>query len=327
MAIERRAFLAVVGTVLASPTILRATEPSWPTRPITMVVASAAGGALDATGRVLQPRLSALLGESIVIDNRGGGGGVMGVEVTSRAAPDGHTLLLGHLGALVINGLMRGEGAVDSLAAFEPISLVVEVPSVLVVPAERPWRTLNDLIAAARAKPGALSWGHSGVGSTNHLSGALLDQTAGIQTVGIPYRGGAPLALDLVAGRLDFSFATSASIITYLERGLVRAIAIPSLQRSSFLPDVPTVAEAAGLTGFEVRNWYGLLAPKNTPAPVLTQLNVAMRRLLTEPETISVLRRQGLEPTPSSPEEFTAQIISERRKWAPVVRASGVRVD
>lgn len=327
MVTERRALLAAVGTVLASPGTVRAAEPGWPSRPITMVVASAAGGALDATGRVLQPRLSALVGESIVIDNRGGGGGVMGVEVASRATPNGYTLLLGHLGALVINGLIRGEGAVDSLAAFEPISLVVEVPSVLVVPANRPWRNLNDLIVAARAKPGALSWGHSGVGSTNHLSGALLDQAAGIQTVGIPYRGGAPLALDLVAGRLDFSFATSASIVTHLERGLVRAIAIPSLQRSSFLPDVPTVAEAAGLTGFEVRNWYGLLAPKNTPAPILTKLNAAMGRLLAEPEITSALRRQGLEPTPSSPEEFAAQIISERRKWVPVVRASGVGVD
>jgi tripartite-type tricarboxylate transporter receptor subunit TctC len=292
-----------------------------------MVVSSAAGGAVDATARVLQPRLSDLVGGLIVIDARGGGGGVLAGEMVSRAAPDGHTLLLGHLGALVISGLIRGNGAINTLSAFDPISLAVEVPSVLVVPADRPWQNMNDLLATARARPGALSWGHSGVGTTNHLSGTLLDQAARIETVGVPYRGGGPLAMDLVAGRLDYSFTTSASIMAHLQAGRVRALAVPSLQRTPFLPQVPTLVEATGLAGFEVRNWYGLLAPKGTPEPIINRLNAAMRAALAEPETVAILGRQGLEPKPSSAETFVTLIAAEQTKWAPMVRALRVGVN
>lgn len=323
---KRRAML-LGGVALGTGSLAWAAEPAWPQRPITMLVASAAGGALDATARVLQPRLAALLGEAIIIDNRSGGGGVVAVEAAARATADGHTILLAHLGALVINGLIRGEGAIDPLLAFEPISLAVEVPSILVVPASKPWRSLQDMIKDARAKPGSLSWGHSGVGSTNHLSGALLDRKAEIETVGVPYRGGGPLALDLIAGRLDYSFTTSASILPHIEAGRLRILASPSLKRSAFLPDVPTVAEAAGLPGFEVLNWYGLLAPKGVSAAVLMRLNAAMRQMLAESEIIAALHRQWLEPLPSTPAEFTALIRAERVKWAPVVRASGVGVN
>ncbi len=321
---RRRAMLGATAFASAAPSTAWAADPVWPARPIILVVASAAGGALDATGRVLAPRLAALVGQSFVIDNRGGGGGILGVEVAARAPADGHTLLLGHLGVLVISPLIRSDAAIETLGVFAPVSLAVQVPSVLVVPAARPWRSLNEVLAAARVRPGALSWGHSGLGSTNHLSGALLDRAAGIETVGVPYRGGGPLALDLIAGRLDYSFATSASILPHVEAGRLRALATPSLHRTPFLPEVPTVAEAAGLLGFEVLNWYGLLVPKGTPAPILARLNTAMRTVLAEPETVRLLERQGLEPMPSSPEDFAALIVAERVKWAPVVRAAGV---
>jgi tripartite-type tricarboxylate transporter receptor subunit TctC len=326
--ITRRRALPGLAAVLAMPGAAgRAQEAAWPARPITLVVASAAGGALDATGRALQPKLAALLGQSVVVDNRGGGGGVLGVEAAARAPADGHTLLLGHLGVLVVNPLIRPEAGMDALALFAPVSLAVEVPSVLVVPAQRPWRSLREVIAAAKARPGALSWGHSGVGSTNHLSGALLDRAAGIETVGVPYRGGGPLALDLLAGRLDYSFVTSASVWPHLEAGRLRALAVPSAARGRFLPEVPTVEEAVGLPGFEVLNWYGLLAPRGTPAAVVARLNAAMRAALSDPETAAALERQGLEPRASGPEEFAALILAERETWGPIVRAAGVSAE
>ena len=323
MRLPRRALLALP---IASPAAAQ-TDPAWPSRPVTLLVASAAGGALDAAARVLAPRLAVLLGASFAIDNRGGAGGALAVEAAARAPADGHTLLFGHLGVLVIHGLLRPAEAIDTLAAFAPVSLAVEVPSVLVVPEARPWRDLPALIAAARARPGALSWGHSGIGSTNHLSGALLDRAAGIETVGVPYRGGTPLALDLLAGRLDFSFVTSASVWPHIQAGRLRPLAVPSLARSRFLPEVPTVQEAAGLPGFMVRNWYGLLAPKATPAPVLAHLGAAMRAALAEPEVIAALDRQGLEATPSTAEAFAATILAERERWAPILTAAGVTVE
>ena len=328
---KRRAML-LGGVAVGTGSLGWAAEPAWPLRPITMLVASAAGGALDATARVLQPRLAALLGEAIIIDNRSGGGGVVAVEAAARATADGHTILLAHLGGLVINGLIRGEGAIDPLLAFEPISLAVEVPSILVVPASKPWRSLQDMIKDARAKPGSLSWGHSGVGSTNHLSGALLDRKAEIETVGVPYRGGGPLALDLIAGRLDYSFTTSASILPHVEAGRLRVLATPSLKRSAFLPDVPTVAEQ-GMPGFEATAWFGVLAPAATPPAIIARLGAELDAIGKEAEFRSRIAGFGAEPpglTPdggSSPESFGVFLRAEIARWTDVVRRADIRVE
>jgi tripartite-type tricarboxylate transporter receptor subunit TctC len=193
--------------------------------------------------------------------------------------------------------------------------------NVLVVPADRPWRSLADLLAAARARPDTLTYGSSGVGGAGHLAGALMDQLANIRTVHVPYRGGGPLMTDLIGGKVDFAFSTAPTAVPQIEGGRLRALAVPTLARTALLPGVPTVAET--LPGYEVANWYALLGPRGLPAPVIERLNAAMRATLADAEVVAHLARHGVEPTPSSPAELARFIRDETAKWAPIVRASG----
>lgn len=296
-------------------------------RTIRLIAGSAPGGSIDAVARVVAGPLGERLGATVIVENRGGAGGTIAFDPVMRAAPDGTTLVLSHMGALVISPLVQPELNLHPFRDMAAVSLVCDVLTVLVVAAQKPWRSLGELVADARARPGALAWGSVGIGSSQWLAATQLDRTAGLVTTAVPYRGGAPAALDLLAGRLDFSFVTSASVWPHVQAGRLRALAVPARARSRFLPEVPTVEEAAGLPGFEVRNWYGLLAPRGVPAPVLARIGDALRATLAESETVAALERQGLDPTPSSAEEFTAQILAERAKWAPIVRAAGVTAE
>ncbi len=298
----------------------------YPDRPIRIVVGFAAGGATDITTRAMAPKLQALLGQPIVVENRAGAGGNLATEQVVRAAPDGYTLLMGTVGALAINPTLHKSLPFDPQADLAPISLSGEVLNVLAVPADRPWRGLRDLIAAAQARPSTLTYGSSGVGGAGHLAGALLDRMAGIQTVHVPYRGGGALITDLVSGKVDFAFATAATTLPHVESGRLRVLAVPTAARSSLLPGVPTVAES-GLPGYEVANWYALLGPKGLPRPVTDRLNAAMRSTLQDAEVVQLLAKHGVEPRPSSPDELARFIREETAKWAPIVRASGATVD
>jgi len=321
--VSRRSLLQAA---LAASLVAPARAETWPARPIRLVIGSTPGGAMDATGRSMAPKLGAVLGQTIVADNRGGGGGTLSLDAVAQSAPDGYTLLLSNMSTLLVNPLIQPNPAYHPAALLAPVSLAVDVSTVLVVPAGRPWRDLGALLAAARAKPNALSWGYSGVGATNHLSGALLDSAAGITTVHVPYRGGGPMALDLIGGRLDYGFATVPSVLSAIEAGKLRALAVPMRQRSPLMPDVPTVAES-GLPGYEVLNWYGLLVHHETPAPIILQLSQAVRQTLEDPATVALLQRQGLVPMPTTPEGFADFMAAERRKWEPVIRAAGLKAE
>jgi tripartite-type tricarboxylate transporter receptor subunit TctC len=214
----------------------------------------------------------------------------------------------------------------DPVTAFAPISLLVDVTNLLVVPADRPWKTVAELVAAAKQRPGALNYGSSSVGSAGHLAAALLDQSAGIETVHVPYRGGGQLITDLISGKLDFAFATAATTVPHVEGGRLRALAVPTARRAALLPEVPTVAES-GVPGFNVVNWYGLLAPKETPPAVIAAVNTALHAALQDPEVLAKLAAQGLEPLPSTPEEFQRFMSEEAARWARVVRAAGISSD
>ncbi|WP_426958421.1 Bug family tripartite tricarboxylate transporter substrate binding protein [Muricoccus radiodurans] len=299
---------------------------SYPARPIRFVVGSSPGGAMDATGRSMAPKLSTLLGQSVVVDNRSGGGGALSLEAVAHSAPDGHTMLLSNMSTMVVNPIIQPNPPFRPAEVLAPVSLAVDVSTVLVVPAGRPWRSVGELLSAAREKANGLSWGHSGVGATNHLSGALLDSVAGIQTVAVPYRGGGPLSLDLIGGRLDYAFATVPSVLSAIRSGQLRALAVPMPRRSRLMPEVPTVAES-GLPGYEVLNWYGLLVHRATPRPIVERLATVARETLEDPGTVALLERQGLEPLPNTPEEFADFLVRERRKWEPVVRAADMRTD
>ena len=320
----KRRTLALALPALLGPAAARAQGTTYPDRPIRLLVGFAAGGSTDTAARILAPKLGEMLGGTVVVENRPGAGGNIATEAVARAAPDGHALLLGTIGPLTVNPVIYPDLGFDPARDLVPVSVLVDAFNVLVVPAARPWRTAAELVAAARARPGSLSWGYSGVGTSGHLAGLLLDRRAGIETVGIPYRGGGPLMTDLVAGRLDHAFATAPTALPQVEGGRLRALAVPTAQRSRLLPDVPTVAET-GVPGYDVSNSYGLLAPRGTQPEVVARINAAVRGALTAPDIVAALARQGLEAQPSSPEQFGALLRAEATRWRPIVEASGMK--
>jgi tripartite-type tricarboxylate transporter receptor subunit TctC len=237
-----------------------------------------------------------------------------------RAAPDGHTLVINNMGALLVNSLVQNTPLEQQpLEILEPIALVADVLTVLVTSKDRPWLSLSDLLAAARGNPGGLSWGHPGVGASPWLAALLLSQMAGIRTVGVPYRGGGPAMVDLLAGRLDFMFATTPTCFPHIQTGALRALAVPLLSRMPHLPDVPTLAEG-GVSGFEVRSWFGVMTTKGTPRSVIESLNTAIKQTLAQPAAIAQLDGQGLAPLYTTPEEFTRIGKADREKWRPIAQ-------
>ncbi len=324
--LTRRTMMAALAALPAMPGALRAQDAGFPSRSIRLLVGFAPGGATDGAARAIAPRLSELLGQQVVVENRGGAGGNIATEAAVRAAPDGYTLLLGTIGPLIVNPIMERSLPYDPLRDLAPVSTLVEAYGVLVVPASRPWRTVADLVAEARRRPGALNWGYSGVGTSGHLSGLLLDRVAGIDTQGISYRGGAPLMTDLIAGRLDYAFSTAPTALPNVENGRLRALAVPTPQRVRALPNVPTIAET-GVPGYEVFSSYGLLAPRGTPPAVIARIAAAVRLALETPEVITALARQGLEAQPGTPEGYGAFLRAEVEKWGPLIRANNLRAE
>jgi tripartite-type tricarboxylate transporter receptor subunit TctC len=321
---RRRTLAFGLPALLALPRIAAA-QAEYPSRPVRIVVGFAAGGGTDLTTRTMQPRMQAALGAPIIVDNRPGAGGNLATDLVIRAPADGYTLLMGTIGALAINPTLYQNLSFNPQADLTPVCMSGSILNVLVVPADRPWRSVADLIAAAKARPDTVTYGSSGVGGAGHLAGALLDQMAGISTVHVPYRGGGPLMTDLVGGKVDYAFSTAPTAIPQIEAGKLRAIGVPTLRRTAILPQVPAVAET--LPGYEVANWYALLGPKGLPAPVVEKLNAAMRATLADADVVAHLARHGVEPLPSSPEELARFIREETTKWAPIIRATGATPD
>ncbi|MBS7810029.1 Bug family tripartite tricarboxylate transporter substrate binding protein [Roseococcus pinisoli] len=305
---------------LALPAVARAQD--WPARPIRVVLPFAAGGSSDVAARMLGPRLAAVLGQQIVIENRGGAGGNIAAETVARSAPDGYTIFQGNVGVMTVNPTLFRSLSWDPARSFAPISHVMTVANILVCPAARPWRSVSDLRAALLAEPDTLRAGNSGTGSIGHLATVLFDHLAGTKSVHVPYRGGGPLATDLLAGHIDYGFATTPTVHSAIEAGQLRALAIGTATRSPLLPNLPTVEEA-GLAHYSVSNWDSWLFPAGTPEPVVQRMAAALRQVLSEPELRAEFARRGMEAHPTSPAELTASIQAETLRWAPMVRASG----
>lgn len=315
---HRRALLGAPA-LLAGPA---AQAQEWPSRPIRVVLPFAPGGSSDLAARLVAPRLSALLGQQVQVDNRAGGGGNIAAELVARSVPDGHTLLQANMALLAVNPTLYPSLPFDVVRSFQPVSHLMSVANILCVPADRPWRTLGELLAALRARPDAIRAGNSGPGSIGHLAVVLLDLTASTRSVHVPYRGGGPMATDLIAGHLDYAFATTPTVLGAIEAGRLRALAVATAARSPLVPNLPTLAEA-GLTGFEVPNWDSWLFPRGVPEVAVTRMAAALRQVLAEPEILAEFTRRGLEPFASGPAALAAAIQAEQRRWAPVVRASG----
>lgn len=296
-------------------------QESYPEKVITLVVPFPAGGTTDILARVVGQYLSDEFGQQVIIDNRGGAGGNIAAEIVVRAAPDGYTLMISSPGVLIVNPVIYQNLPFNPTDDLVPIATLVDVSSALVVPADKPWRSVADLIEAARRQPGRLNWGYSGVGSTNHIAGGMLSNLSRIETVAVPYRGGGPLMTDLISGKIDFAFSTAPTALPQIEGGKLRALAVPTARRSAITGALPAVAET--LPGFEVANWYALLGPKALPPAITARLNAAMQETLRDPEMVAHLARHGTEPRPGPPEELARFIRQETEKWAPIVRATG----
>jgi len=307
--------LALSGTGIAQ---------NFPAKPIRVIVAFTPGGTSDIVGRLVGQMLTQSFGHQTIIDNRPGAGGAIGNEIAAKAAPDGYTLIIGHIGTLAVNPTLFPKLSYDPVADFQPITLISKSPSIMVVHPSLPVKTVRDYITLARAKPGALVYGSPGNGSAGHLLMAYFSMMAKIDLLHVPYKGTAPALMDLIAGHTSTVFTGIPGIIGHVQTGRLRVIGISSAQRSADLPDVPTVAES-GLPGFEVTQWWGVLAPARTPINLVNRLNEALAKGLQSADVRKKLAADGAVPHGSTPEAFHAFIKSEIARWAPVIRASGAK--
>ncbi|GIX24443.1 MULTISPECIES: tripartite tricarboxylate transporter substrate binding protein [Caldimonas] len=306
-------------------------QSAWPTKPVRIVVPFAPGGTTDILARALAPELSRAFGHTFVIDNKPGAGGNLGAAEVARAAPDGYTFLMGTVGTHGINVSLYDKLPYDPVRDFAPVTLVAAVPNVLVMnPAKAAQYKIDsvpDLIRYARAHPGQLNMASSGNGTSIHLSGELFKTMTGTFMVHFPYRGSAPALTDLIGGQMDLMFDNLPSSMPHIKAGKLKALAVTSAQRSQALPEVPTIAEAGPLKGYEATSWFGLLAPAGTPADIIHRLQQETARALANPAIKERLQSQGAIPSGNTPAEFARLIDSEIKKWAAVVKASGAKVD
>jgi len=308
--------------LLVSATLC-AQEP-WPSKPVRMILPFPPGGGTDILGRLIAERLSASLGQPVVVENRGGAGGNVGAEMAARSAPDGYTIVL-VAPSLAISPTLYSKLNYDPVRDFAPISLVATVPNVMITQPSLPG-DLKAFIAAAKARPGALNFGSGGAGTSNHLAGELFNLVAGTNLVHIPYKGVNLAMQDVLSGNVHLVFIGIPAAAPHLKAGKLRALALVAPQRSSALPEVPTVAEA-GLADFEVTTWYGILAPAGTPRNVVTRVNGELLKIMHASELKEKLAATGTEPLTSTPEAFAAYIKTEIAKWGEVIRKAGVKAD
>lgn len=300
-----------------------ATAQNYPTRPVRLVVPSSPGGGTDITARILAPKLSDALGQQVVVENRPGAGTMIGGEVVARAAPDGHTLLMG-ISTLAINPAMYKKVPYDAIKDFAPISQAVSLPNILVTHPSLPVKTVKELIAFAKARPGQINFGSAGVGTNPHLSMELFVSMAGLKMIHVPYKGSAPGVVDLVAGHVTVMAPNILTALPHVKNGRLRGLGVTSAKRAAGVPNIPTIAEA-GVPGYEAVQWYGVLAPTGTPRGIVARLHDEIARILHSPEARERLSADGAEPVGSTPEEFSAFIRAETEKWAKVVKDAGIR--
>lgn len=302
------------------------TREQYPTRPVRIIVPLPAGGGADIVARIVAEQLTKSLGQQVLVDNRPGGGTVIGADLAAKAPPDGYTLLLGTATTHAINASLVKKLPYDPIRDFSPITLVAVLPQIIVSHPSLPVESLKELIALARKRPGEIFFASTGNGSANHLGGEMLNAVAGLKNVHVPYKGAAPALTDLLAGQVQFMFTTIPPALPHVRSGRLRALAVANARRSSLLPDLPTTAEN-GAPGVEASSWNGVLAPAGTPRDIIARLHAEIASVMKLPGVSDRLASAGVEPMLTTPEEFAAYIESETARYAKVVRSSGARVD
>jgi tripartite-type tricarboxylate transporter receptor subunit TctC len=313
----------IIAAALAVTTLSAGATGNYPVRPIRIVVTYVPGGNTDNVARLVSPHLTEHLGQPIVIDNRGGAGGVVGTEIAAQAAPDGYTLLFGTSAGLSINPLLHAKLPYDVDRDFAPVSLLVVIPQLMVAYPGLPAKNFAEFLKLARAQPGKINYASVGVGSPNHLGMELLKAMTGIDIVHVPYKGSSPAVIDLIAGNVSVFFSSIPVMLQHVKAGRLRALAVGSAKRSPAAPEIPTVAES-GVPGFEYETWYGLFVPSRTPRAIVARLNDAVVKSLRSPQLEQQLRGQGADPRPSTADEVAAFMKVERARWEKVVKATGL---
>lgn len=308
--------LLVAQTLAAQP---------YPTRPIRLVVPYPPGGPTDFVGRTVGQKLSQALGQQIVIDNRPGAGTVIGSELVARAAPDGYTLLFGTGGGTFLAPLMLSNVPYDPHRDFAPVGMLVQSPQVLVVHPSVAAHSVSELVALAKAKPGALNFASVGTGTSPHLGGELFQSLAGIKLVHVPYKGTAPAVTDLISGQVHILFTSMPTVLAHVQGGRLRLLGTGGTRRSAVIPETPLIAET--LPDFELVTWYGIFAPARTPDAIITRLNTEIVKALADPESRDRLAAQGLEPAPMTPEELKRYTQQDSSRWARLIKAAGIKGD
>jgi len=298
----------------------------YPTRPVRFVVPFAPGGSVDTLARTIGPRLADALGQQIVVDNRPGGNGNIGMEVVAQARPDGHTLVLGYIANLAIFPSLSAKLPYDPVKDYAPVTQIATSPNVLTAHPSVPAKNLQELVALVKAKPGQVNFASTGIASVGHLTGELLNTLAGMKMTHVPYKGGGQAIIDLVGGHVQVMFSGFSAAMPHIKSGRARALAVTGPKRSPALSDVPTLAEQ-GFPGVEATAWYGVLAPAGTPQAVVTRLHSEVVKILKVPDVVQKLDGLGFEIVGSQPAEFGAYIKSEMKKWEKVVRASGAKAE
>jgi len=316
----------ISGAVIALAFSLQTFAQNYPVKPVRLIVPFAAGGNVDITARQIAPGLSELLGQNFIVDNRVGAGGVIGAEAVAKAAPDGYTLMMGSNSTVSVAPSLYPKLAYHPVRDFAPVSLVATTPFVLVVHPSVPVKSVKELIALAKTKPGRLAMASGGTGSSNHLVGELFQSLTGAKFTHVPYKGGGPAGVDLMAGQVDLLFDQLSSSVGPLKSGRIRALAVTSAARTAVFPDIPTMKEA-GVADFEVTNITGVLAPAGTSAEIIGRLNAAILKVLGSASVKERFAGLALEPAPSTPEQFSVYIKEDFARWTKVVKDASIKVD
>lgn len=325
---QRRALLKSAGLATLAPLATWATEDAaaYPGKVITLVVPYAAGGSSDVRARQVAQKLQTYFGKPVIVENKAGAGGNIGTDFVAKAAPDGYVIGVGNFAPMAVNRWLFAKMPFDPQKDLTPVAMLERGPTVLVVRNESPFRSLQDLLAAAKARPGKLSFASAGTGGAYHLAGEMFKDSAGIFATHIPYRGGGPATTDLLAGTVDYMFDWITAALPHIRGGKMRALAICTEKRSPLLPDVPTFAEL-GVKNMVVSNWFGIVAPKGTPQAIVAKLNQAINRALGEPDLKDRITSQGNEVGQGPPELFQAFVASESARWGKLIREKHIQAD
>ena len=318
-------YVRIVFTLLALCAALPVTAQNYPEKTVRLVAPFPPGGSVDVVGRILATKLTENLGRQVIVDNRAGASGVIGAEIVAKAPPDGYTLLINTL-PLVTNQFLMPRVPYNPIRDFEPISMVTSSPAFVTVHPSVPVRSIKELIALARARPGQLNYSSAGFGTNPHIAGELFNLLAGVNLVAVQFKGGGPADVAVISGEVAATFGNVSQQIGYVKAGRLRALAVTGTKRSPAMPELPTVAEA-GVPGYEFVTWHGILAPKGTPRPIVNLLSENLKKILTAPGEAKVWQERGLDVIASSPDEFATRLAAEQKKWGDVIRKRGIKAE